>query len=284
MIWVSSTHVFFLGPAPAALGCHREAGCWKSGPSVWQDINLMILEKSFSTLVRCALWSQGVLNGFHFIMFLRVFSMALGGDRGFAPLKASRRNSQRSALVDLTSGELEWWRTWMNMFECDTFDGRNPANQLRLVVYPIIYRVFSTIRGGLSVILWVVLLPRVPVTTRTIICLGSGILITHSSSFHARLMYFAFFLWDNLNRFWYLICPSATNMILLMVQKSCIWECIKPLFFCFLYGINMVSTCKHLQPAESTGWKTINHRSWHLEVPKHLRWLYLWAWGSQIFS
>ena len=50
-------------------------------------INLMILEKSFSTLVRCALWSQGVLNGFHFIIFLRVFSMALGGDRGDSPIE-----------------------------------------------------------------------------------------------------------------------------------------------------------------------------------------------------
>ena len=28
----------------------------------------------------------------------------------------------------------------------DAVDGSNPANQLRLVVYPIIYRVFSTIQ------------------------------------------------------------------------------------------------------------------------------------------
>ena len=30
----------------------------------------------------------------------------------------------------------------------DTVDGRNPANQLRLVVSPIIYRVFFYIPGG----------------------------------------------------------------------------------------------------------------------------------------
>ena len=35
---------------------------------------------------------------------------------------------------------------WAVLFET-TFDGRNPANQLRLVVYPIIYRVLY-IPGG----------------------------------------------------------------------------------------------------------------------------------------
>ena len=35
-----------------------------------------------------------------------------------------------------------------NLFDPQRGDGRNPANQLRLVVYPIIYRVFVYIPGG----------------------------------------------------------------------------------------------------------------------------------------
>ena len=36
---------------------------------------------------------------------------------------------------------------WQTKIWCDTVDGRNPANQLRVVVYPVIYRE-SYLRGG----------------------------------------------------------------------------------------------------------------------------------------
>ncbi len=55
---------------------------------------------------------------------------------------------------------VKWWIQWEDhdqrncVFFCHTVDGRNPANQLKLVVYPRYLQGFSYIPGGGSPDFW----------------------------------------------------------------------------------------------------------------------------------